>query len=90
MGLAKASREIYGLLKNGAKVSYQVNGIEKTENVKITDGSTPKNNDYFLASQLWVTGGLYKRQADQVGFVNGVPLVFIELKATHKRLENAF
>ena len=33
---------------------------------------------------------MYKRRADLVGFVNGLPLIFIELKATHKRLENAY
>src|SRR3989304_38492 len=32
---------------------------------------------------------MYKRRADLVGFINGWPLIFIELKATHKRLENA-
>ena len=90
MSLSRASQEIYRLLKNGAKVSYQVDGMEKTENVQIIDWSTPKNNDYFLASQLWVTGELYKRRADLVGFVNGIPLLFIELKAAHRRLENAF
>jgi len=63
MSLARASQEIYRLLKNGSKVSYQVDGMEKTENVQIIDWSTPKNNDYFLASQLWVTGELYKRRA---------------------------
>jgi type I restriction enzyme R subunit len=63
MSPARASQEIYRLLKNGAKVSYQVDGFEKTENVQIIDWSTPKNNDYFLASQLWVTGELYKRRA---------------------------
>jgi len=90
MSLAKASQEIYRLLKDGVKVSIRVDGIEKIENVKIIDWSAPKNNDYLLASQLWVTGELYKRRADLVGFVNGIPLVFIELKATHKRLENAY
>jgi type I restriction enzyme, R subunit len=90
MSLAKASQEIYRLLKDGVRVSYQVNGIEKTENLKIIDWSAPENNDYFLASQLWVTGELYKRRADLVGFVNGIPLVFVELKAAHRRLENAF
>ena len=89
-GSARASQEGYRLLKNGAKVSCQVDCIEKTENVQIIDWSTLKNNDYFLASQLWVTGELYKRRADLVGFVNGIPLLFIELKAAHRRLENAF
>ena len=90
MSLARASQETYSMLKNGVKVSYQADGMEKTENVKLIDWRTPQNNDYFLASQLWVTGELYKRRADLVGFVNGIPLVFIELKASHRRLENAF
>jgi type I restriction enzyme R subunit len=90
MSLANANREIYRLLKDGVKVTFQVDGMEKTENVKAIDWGAPKNNDYLLASQLWITGELYKRRADLVGFVNGLPLVFIELKAAHRRLENAY
>jgi type I restriction enzyme R subunit len=90
MSLANANREIYRLLKDGVKVTFQTDGVEKTENVKAIDWGAPKNNDYLLASQLWITGELYKRRADLVGFVNGLPLVFIELKAAHRRLENAY
>ena len=90
MSLANANREIYRLLKDGVKVTFQADGVEKTENVKAIDWGVPKNNDYLLASQLWITGELYKRRADLVGFVNGIPLVFIELKAAHRRLENAY
>jgi type I restriction enzyme R subunit len=43
-----------------------------------------------LASQLWISGEIYKRRADLVGFVNGLPLVFVELKASHRRLEHAY
>lgn len=35
-------------------------------------------------------GELYRRRADLVGFVNGLPLLFIELKASHRRLEAAY
>ena len=38
----------------------------------------------------WVTGEVYTRRADLIGFVNGIPLVFIELKAAHKNLKNAY
>jgi type I restriction enzyme, R subunit len=58
--------------------------------VKVIDWENPKNNDFFLASQFWVSGEMYKRRADLVGFVNGLPLVFVELKASHKRLEDAY
>jgi type I restriction enzyme, R subunit len=39
---------------------------------------------------LWVSGELHKRRPDLIGFVNGIPLVFIELKAAHVHLENAY
>jgi type I restriction enzyme R subunit len=90
MSAVKANQEVYRLLKDGVRVSFNIDGSERAENVKVIDWSSPKNNDFFLASQLWITGEIYKRRADLVGFVNGIPLVFIELKATHKRLENAF
>ena len=93
MSLATASREVYCLLKDGVKVKVQQGG-EQDEQVhqtaQIIDWNNPENNDYFLASQFWVTGEMYKRRADLVGFVNGIPLVFIELKASHRRLENAY
>src|SRR5262249_26082451 len=45
---------------------------------------------YLLASQFWISGDYGKKRADLVAFVNGIPLVFIELKASHKKLELAF
>lgn len=40
----------------------------------------PANNDFLLVSQITVTGALYTCRPDLVGFVNGLPLVVIELK----------
>jgi type I restriction enzyme R subunit len=91
MSPANANREVYRLLKNGVKVSFRGKENEETvENVRVIDWNEPSNNDFFLASQFWVSGEMYKRRADLVGFVNGLPLVFIELKASYKRLEHAF
>ena len=85
-----ANREIYKMFKDGVMVAMRdEEGNEEVEAVKVIDFDNPENNDFFLASQFWVTGDMYKRRADLVGFVNGFPLIFIELKATHKRLENA-
>ena len=90
MSPAKANQEVYHLLKDGVKVSTRIDDTEHVETVRIIDWSHPKNNEYFLAQQLWISGEIYNRRADLVGFVNGLPLVFLELKASHKRLENAF
>ena len=86
-----ANREIYKLLKNGIKVSVtDKNNNNETAIVHVIDWNNPENNDFFLASQFWITGEVYKRRIDLLGFVNGLPLIFIELKATHRRLENAY
>jgi type I restriction enzyme, R subunit len=91
MSMVNANQEIYKLLKDGVKVRFRnAEGLETFETVRVIDWNEPKNNDFFLASQLWVTGEMYKRRTDLVGFVNGIPLLFIELKASHKRLKNAY
>jgi len=91
LSLANANREIYQLLKSEVKVSFKTDEDEDLEaTVKIIDWNTPDNNDFLLASQFSVTGEIYTRRADLIGFVNGLPLVFIELKAHHQRLELAY
>jgi type I restriction enzyme, R subunit len=91
MSLAHANREIYKLLKDGVRVSFQNDDGEETdETVRVIDWNDPDNNDYFLVSQFWVSGNIYKRRADLVGFVNGLPLLFIELKKSHGKLEHAY
>jgi type I restriction enzyme R subunit len=91
MSLAHANHEVYGLLKNGVKVSYQNDeGVEVDERVRVIDWNNPSNNDFFLVSQFWVSGNIYKRRADLVGFVNGLPLLFVELKKAHGKLEHAY
>jgi type I restriction enzyme R subunit len=90
MSPAQANREIYRLLKDGVRIFVPSEEGDTVEIVRVIDWNTFENNDFFLASQFWVMGDMYKRRADLVGFVNGLPLVFIELKASHRRVENAF
>ncbi|HEY2975866.1 MAG TPA: type I restriction endonuclease subunit R [Pyrinomonadaceae bacterium] len=86
-----ANREVYRLLKDGVKVMLTDEaGAQETETVRVIDWDNPENNDFFLASQFWISGEIYKRRVDLLGFVNGLPLVFVELKAVHKNLKNAF
>jgi len=91
LAAAHANREVYRLLKDGVKVSFRNDEDEETlETVQVIDWRNPEVNDFFLTSQLWISGEMYTRRADLVGFVNGLPLVFIELKAVHKSLEDAY
>lgn len=90
LSLANANREIYKLLKDGVRVKFRSDDEETIETVKVIDWNQPEENDFFLASQFWVSGDMGSKRADLVGFINGLPLVFIELKAHHKRLELAY
>ena len=80
--LEQANREVYRLLKEGIPVSVadKERGGQKTERVRVIDWEQPANNDFLLVSQFSVTGALYTCRPDLVGFVNGLPLVVIELK----------
>ena len=91
---ARANCEVYELLKKGVPVSYRDParaGDETTSAlVRVVDWNTPANNDFFLASQFSVTGAVYTRRPDLIGFVNGLPLIVIELKATQKSLRDGY
>jgi type I restriction enzyme R subunit len=88
---ARANQEIQNLIRNRVEVSLrQPDGTSLPERLSLVDWENPENNDFLLVSQLWVHSDLYHRRADLVGFVNGIPLVFIELKASHKNLKHAY
>jgi type I restriction enzyme, R subunit len=82
MSAEGANREVYQLLKDGVLVSLpnREEGGQKTERLRVVDWANPANNDFLLVSQFSVTGALYTGRPDLVGFVNGLPLVVIELK----------
>jgi type I restriction enzyme R subunit len=82
MSLEAANREVYLLLKEGIRVSVpdREHGGQKTERLRVINWEQPENNDFLLVNQFSVTGALYTCRPDLVGFVNGLPLVVIELK----------
>jgi len=90
LSAAAANKQVYTLLKEGFVTKAPINGREEPVRMRFIDWDRPTNNDFLLASQFWVTGDVYTRRADLVGFVNGIPVLFMELKATHRRLEWAF
>ncbi|MBW1612542.1 MAG: type I restriction endonuclease subunit R [Deltaproteobacteria bacterium] len=92
MSMVAANKEFYKLLKHGIRVNVAgpEDADESIEVVRLIDWQNPENNNYLICSQFWVTGEMYTRRADLVGFINGIPLILFELKATHRRLETAF
>jgi len=88
---ANANREVWELLHDGVKVSIRDRrGSDEVVTIRVIDWDAPESNDFLLASQLWVSGEIYTRRPDLVGFVNGLPLVIVELKATDVPVRDAF
>jgi len=89
--LAAINQEKHNLLVNGVPVSFQDDkGVLQKKTLRVFDFATPENNDFRAVRQLEVIGKLYNRRPDIVGFVNGIPLVFFELKAHHTDLRHAY
>ncbi|CAN5873467.1 type I restriction endonuclease subunit R [soil metagenome] len=86
-----ANQHVWSLLRDGVKVTVKDDrGDEQTETARVIDWNDPASNDFFLASQFWITGEVYTRRPDLVGFVNGLPLVLVELKSLTRPLRDAF
>jgi type I restriction enzyme R subunit len=92
MSHVAANREVYDLLKNGisASVPDREHGGQRLERLRIIDWLNPTNNDFLLVSQMTITGALYTCRPDLVGFVNGLPLVVVELKKPGIPAKQAF
>ncbi|HYE32149.1 MAG TPA: type I restriction endonuclease subunit R [Methylomirabilota bacterium] len=91
MSLGAGNREFYSLLKNGVLVQVRSSeGELVSERIRVIDWEQPDNNHFLLVSQLWITGEIYKRRPDLVGFVNGLPLLLCEFKSVTERVEAAF
>jgi len=86
-----ANREKYSLLRDGVQVaSRSPKGELVKKTLHIFDFEHPRENHFLAVRELWVRGDIYRRRADLIGFVNGLPLVFMECKNVHKNLERAY
>ena len=86
-----ANKEIYAALKEGVKVTYlDKHGEQQTDRIKVIDWKKSSNNHFLIISQMNIRGSLGKRIPDLIGFVNGIPLLFVELKAAHVSIKHAF
>ncbi|MBU1643597.1 MAG: type I restriction endonuclease subunit R [Nanoarchaeota archaeon] len=85
-----ANKEVYNLIKNGVKIKTKKDGKYVYKKIKVIDFNEPKNNEYFLASEYWVSGEYGKKRADLVMFINGIPLITMEFKRPRIPVRDAF
>ena len=89
--IVAANREKYDLLRDGVQVTWRDDkGRPTRRRLRVLDFDDPDNNRFLCVREPWVRGDLYRRRPDIVGFVNGLPLLFVECKNIHRDLKAAF
>ena len=93
--MVQHNRDFYRLLRSGVPVEYRdAQGRRKSSRARVIDfDNAPGSNRFLAVRELKLTGirtPNYNRRADLVCFVNGLPLVFIELKAVYKNIREGF
>jgi len=78
--LMSNNEAFHRLLTEGIPVTYRKNGEEKGDIVKIIDFEKPRNNEFHAINQFTVVENNINKRPDIALFVNGIPLVVIELK----------
>lgn len=91
-----ANRELDGLIRDGVPVEFDDEaGVKQHETVRLIDFDHKEENCYLAVSQLWIksVGQAPKagyRRPDVILYVNGLPLVFLELKNSNVKLRSAY
>ncbi|SDZ84711.1 type I restriction endonuclease subunit R [Selenomonas ruminantium] len=88
--IVTANYELYRKIRNGIKVNIKRNGKTDFDFVKLVDFRQPENNIFTAVSQMWIRGKVYYRRPDVLIFINGMPMVFIELKNSIVKVKEAY
>ena len=82
--------KFYNQMRNGIKVQVRKDGKEDFEIVRLFDFDHPDRNEFHCVNQMWIKGHYRYRRPDVLLFVNGLPIVFIELKNSTVKIEEAY
>lgn len=89
--LIQVNEEKYFLIRDGIPVTVKrPDGKTEMKKAAVIDFLHPENNYFLAVKELKIHGDLYRRRTDIVGFVNGLPLLFVELKKNTVDVQNAY
>lgn len=89
--LMQINEEKYGYIRDGIPVKVKKpNGEIEEKKATVIDFTNPDHNDFLAIKELKIHGDLYRRRTDIVGFVNGIPLLFVELKKNTVDMQDAY
>ncbi|MFM2052967.1 MAG: hypothetical protein RL456_1004, partial [Pseudomonadota bacterium] len=79
-GLVQANRQMHRWMVEGVPVEYQKGGETRGDRVRLVDWSDVSRNDWLALNQFSIQGPKRTRRPDVVLFLNGLPVVVVELK----------
>lgn len=82
--------KLYNQIRNGIRITVRRNGKEDFDFIRLVDFEHPEENTFTAVSQMWIQGKVYFRRPDILVFVNGLPMVFIELKNSTVKVKVAY
>lgn len=82
--------KFYNQIRNGIKVKTRNQHREDFDIVKLIDFDNVENNDFHCVNQMWIKGHFRYRRPDVLLFINGLPVVFIELKNSTVKVEESY
>lgn len=89
--LLQINEEKYKLIRDGIPVTVKLpDGRTESRKALLIDFHEPENNQFLAIKELKIHGELYRRRTDIVGFVNGLPLLFVELKKPGVDVQDAY
>ena len=88
--LITTNYNLYKKIRNYIKVDTRAIDRDDFDFVKLIDFDNPLNNNFTAVSQMWIKGRYNYRRPDVLIFVNGLPLVFIELKNSIVKVQEAY
>lgn len=80
----------YKLIRDGMVITTRKDGESDFDIIKIVDFENPENNAFTAVSQMWIKGHYGWRRPDILIFINGLPMVFIELKDSSEKVKIAY
>lgn len=91
MTLINANREVYRLIREGVPVEFtDEQGKNQKDFAQVIDYRQPERNTYTAVQQLWIKGEIGYRRPDVILYINGLPVVLIELKNSNVSVRQAY
>jgi len=89
--LLQINEEKYRMLRDGIPVPVKKpDGTWTEEHVQVFNFEEPEKNHFLAVKEMKIHGELHRRRTDIVGYVNGIPLLFVELKKQNVSVQNAY